>query len=151
MITVNLNFLKKLLIIGFIGLLACEPQLSDDAIPIVPFETIELNIALPAYAPLQSIGGYKALSEGATRGLILYRLDNITILAFDRTCSYQPQDACATVNVHPSGLFMNDACCSSTFRFDNGNPTGGPAWRPLLQYRTSLMGNTLTITDQPVN
>jgi hypothetical protein len=132
-------------------LLSCQPQLNDDQIPLVPFEPIVLNVALPSYSTLQSIGGYKELSSGGTRGIILYRLNTATILAFERNCSFQPQDACATVNVHPSGLFMNDACCGSTFRFDNGNPSGGAAWRPLVQYNTSLIGNTLTITDQTIN
>lgn len=134
-----------------LSLLACQAQLSDDQIPLVPFEPIVLNIALPSYVALQSTGGYQALSSGGTRGIILYRLNATTILAFERNCSYQPQDACATVNIHPSGLYMNDACCGSTFRFENGSPTGGLAWRPLIQYSTTLVGNTLTITDQTIN
>lgn len=132
-------------------LLDCQAQLSDDQIPLVPFEPIILNIALPSYSTLQSVGGYKELSSGGTRGIILYRLNTSTILAFERNCSFQPQDACATVNVHPSGLYMNDACCGSTFRFDSGNPSGGSAWRPLVQYSTTLIGNTLTISDQTLN
>lgn len=145
--------LKKyqFLLIALSLLLACKSQLSDDEIPLVPFEPIVLNIALPSYSTLQSIGGHKELSSGGTRGIILYRLNASTILAFERNCSFRPQDACATVNVHPSGLYMNDACCGSTFRFDNGNPSGGSAWRPLVQYSTTLIGNTLTITDQPIN
>jgi hypothetical protein len=134
-----------------LSLLACQAQLSDDEVPLVPFEPIVLNIALPSYVALQSTGGYHALSSGGTRGIILYRLNATTILAFERNCSYQPQDACATVNIHPSGLYMNDACCGSTFRFENGSPTGGLAWRPLIQYSTTLVGNTLTITDQTIN
>lgn len=145
--------LKKhtLLSIVLSVLLSCQAQLSDDQIPLVPFEPIVLNIALPTYATLLSVGGYKELSSGGTRGIILYRLDVSTILAYERNCSFQPQDACATVNVHPSGLYMNDACCGSTFRFDNGNPSGGSAWRALVQYNTILIGNTLTITDQTIN
>lgn len=139
------------LIIALAVLLSCQPQLSDDEIPLVPFEPIVLNIALPTYATLLSVGGYAALSSGGTRGIILYRLDTSTILAYERNCSFQPQDACATVNVHPSGLYMNDACCGSTFRFDNGSPSGGSAWRALVQYNTVLVGNTLTITDQTIN
>lgn len=139
--------LTVLLIIAF----ACDSDLSDDAIPLAPFDPIQINLTLPSYVSLMSTGGYTAINSGGTRGIILYRKDISTVLAFERNCSYQPLNACATVEVHNSGLYMNDACCNSTFRWEDGNPTGGPAWRPLIQYSTNLNGNVLTITDQVLN
>jgi hypothetical protein len=129
----------------FILISACSPDLVDDPIPFAAFA--DINIVLTSYPALSSNGGYILVNDGGIRGIILYRKNATTYLAFERNCSYQPGNACATVDVHSSTLFMQDACCGSTFDFD-GNPTGPPAWRPLRQYYTSVSGNTLTITDQ---
>ncbi|MCK6616983.1 MAG: hypothetical protein L6Q51_05005 [Cyclobacteriaceae bacterium] len=88
--------------------------------------------------------------NGGVRGIIVHRVNASTYRAFERNCSFQPNEACATVGVHVSTLFMEDSCCGSTFNF-NGDPTGGPAWRPLRQYQTILSGNELTITDEVVD
>jgi hypothetical protein len=137
-------------VVCFLALASCGSDLSDDPIPLPSFADIQLNLSLPSNFALQSTGGYKSIGEGV-RGIILYRKNVSTVLAFERNCSYQPNEACATIEVHASGLFMNDPCCGSTFRFEDGNPTGGVAWRPLQQYSTTLSGNTLTVTSQVIN
>lgn len=145
MITAN-NFLRKRFLL-LLFLISCEPDLVDDPIPFQPFP--DINIILPNYPALSSDGGYIQIN-GGVRGIILYRKNSTSYLAFERNCSYKPNDACATVEVHSSTLFMQDACCGSSFSFE-GKPTGGPAWRPLQQYQASLSLNTVTITDQIVN
>ncbi len=124
--------------------LSCNSDLVDDPIPRRDFPNI--IITLSNYPPLISDGGYILVNDGGVRGIILYRKNSTTYLAFERNCTFQPNDACATVDVHVSTLFMQDTCCGSSFNFE-GKPTGGPAWRPLQQYETSLSSNTLTITD----
>ena len=123
---------------------SCNSDLVDDPIPRRDFPNI--IITLSNYPPLISDGGYILVNDGGVRGIILYRKNSTTYLAFERNCTFQPNDACATVDVHVSTLFMQDTCCGSSFNFE-GKPTGGPAWRPLQQYETSLSSNTLTITD----
>jgi nitrite reductase/ring-hydroxylating ferredoxin subunit len=130
---------------------ACSSDLSDDPIPFVPFADIVLNLALPAYSSLQNVNGFLEIDDGGVKGIILHRTNANAVSAFEKTCSFQPADACANVSVHASGLYMIDVCCNSTFDFTNGNPTGGPAFRPLRQYKTLLSGNTLTITDDAIN
>lgn len=131
-------------------LTTCKPDLSDDPIPAAFFDDISINLNLPAYNALKSNGGYMYLSEGV-RGIILYRKNETTYLAFERNCSYKPNQACSTVEVHSSGLYMTDPCCQSIFNFETGDATGGPAWRPLLQYTTALQGSMLVIKDEPIN
>jgi hypothetical protein len=53
--------------------------------------------------------------------------------------------------VHSSKLYLIDDSCGSSFSLEEGTPTGGPAWRPLRQYRTILANNFLTITDEAIN
>ena len=133
------------------GLLGCTRDLSDDPIPIIPFVDVVINLSLPEYLALQTNGGSKELSAGGVRGIIVYRINASSYIAYERNCSYRPNEACATVNVHSSGLFMIDPCCSSNFSFTDGTPTGGPAWRPLQRYRTQLSGTTLTISDEIID
>lgn len=138
--------------LGIITLLlfSCTRDLSDDPIPITAFTDIVISLSLPEYFSLQTDDGYKQIS-GGVRGIIIYRKSSTSYLAYERNCSYHPNDACATVDVHSSGFYMIDTCCSSTFDFETGSPQGGPATRPLLQYRTQILGSTLTITDQVIN
>ena len=135
----SLSFLLLLLIT-----LSCNQDRVDDPIPYRAFPNIIITIT--SYPSLFSDGGYILVNDGGVRGIILYRKNSTTYYAFERNCTFQPNDACATVDIHASTLFMQDACCGSSFNFD-GNPTGGPAWRPLQRYETLLSGNTLTITD----
>lgn len=128
--------------------IACNSDLTDDPIPVVLFSDLTININAPEYQKLLVDGGYKEMNTLGVRGVILYRRSSTSILAFERNCSYHPNDACATVNVHSSGLYLIDPCCGSNFGFTDGAPTGGVAWRPLRRYRTEFTGISLTITDE---
>lgn len=130
----------------------CSPDRGDDEIPFVPFGTVVLNLNLPDYTSLRTDGGYKVLSSNVAgvQGVIIYRVNASTYRAFERNCSYQPNGACVTVDVHSSGLYMYDPCCGSTFNFSDGSPLGSPAWRPLRQYQISVLNSELTISDEIV-
>ncbi len=129
---------------------ACEPDLVDDPIPFDTFAPFTVNIT--SYTELASpegskdLGGDPNYGQYGVRGIILYRKSATEILAFEKNCSFQPREACSTVGIDQSKLYMRDDCCGSTFNFE-GKPTGGLAWRPLLQYHTSLSGQILTISD----
>lgn len=142
-------FSSRLAIILFASIFSCSPDLRDAAIPFKPFSPLVLNLNLPENIALKTDGGIRVLSnsEAGFQGVIVYRKNTTTYIAYERNCSYHPNDACATVDVHSSRLYMQDPCCGSTFRLDTGDPTGGPAWRPLRQYETHLSGSDLTITD----
>jgi len=140
----NISTLRKISVVILYFIVSCNQDLVDDPIPFQPFDPIVINLSLPAYVSLATDGGYVYVNDGGVRGIILYRKTSSTYLAFERNCSFQPNDACATINAQI--LDMKDNCCGSTFNY-SGNPTGGMAWRPLQQYKTSLSGNTLTITD----
>lgn len=129
---------------------ACSRDLSDDPVPFIPFVDKIINLNLPEYINLRSDGGHVEI-DGGVRGIIVYRVNSSSYVAYERNCSFRPNEACATVNVHTSGLFMIDPCCNSSFNFSDGNPSGGPAWRPLVRYRTQLSGLTLTVSSEVIN
>jgi nitrite reductase/ring-hydroxylating ferredoxin subunit len=140
--------ISAFLITAMMTLSACTPDLPEDDIGVTQFDDLVLNLNLPTYQPLLVDGGYVYLNSIGARGVILYRRNSAEYLAFERNCPFQPSDACSTVDVHQSRLYMFDACCGSSFNFSDGQPTGGPAWRPMRQYYTSLSGSTLTVTDE---
>ena len=130
---------------------SCKSDRSDDPIPFIPFSDFVANLSAPEYQSLAVNGGIKEINSIGVRGVIIYRRDAETYLAFERNCSYHPNDACATVNVHSSNLYMVDPCCNSAFSFTDGSPTGGVAWRPLRRYTTNLAGTLLTIIAEEAN
>jgi nitrite reductase/ring-hydroxylating ferredoxin subunit len=136
--------------VWFFIVLGCSPDYSDDNIPPVNFPDIVIVLNLPSYSSLMTKGGFKEIG-GGVRGIIVYCEDVGKYHAFERNCSYQPNDACATVNIDASKLFMIDPCCGSSFDFSTGNPIGGVAWRPLRKYQTTVTGNELTITEVVVD
>ncbi|HMG88727.1 MAG TPA: hypothetical protein VK589_01670 [Chryseolinea sp.] len=132
-----------------IAITACSPNDYDDPIPYAPFPEIVLNLNLPQYFALKTTGTTLAVS-GGVRGIIIYCKQTGGYAAYERNCSYHPNDACATVNVDASTLFLVDPCCGSTFDLATGMPNGGLAIRPLAQYKTTFDGVILTITDERI-
>ena len=145
-------FIQRIRVQGQILLLlcvaACSTGPTDDPIPVIPFADLTINLSFPEYQSLAVNGGTKGLNSVGVRGVIIYRKDASNYVAFERNCTYHPNDACATVNVHASGLYLTDPCCNSTFSFPDGMPTGGVAWRQLRRYRTELSSTSLTITNE---
>jgi nitrite reductase/ring-hydroxylating ferredoxin subunit len=116
----------------------------------VAFPEIIVNLSYPQYQSLKMDGGYKYI-EGGMHGIILYRSSENNYIAFERACPHHPYDENATVDVDMSGLYMVDHACKSNFSFPDGNPTAGPARRAMWIYRVSIVGNTLTISDEITN
>jgi hypothetical protein len=142
---------RLIFLIALLISFGCEPQMVDASIPPATFQDLVINLNLPDYLSIRVDGGFKLLNDIGVRGVILYRVDSKTYHAYERNCSYHPNEAGSTVDVHSSSLFMQDPSCGSTFSFEQGQPTGGPAWRPLRQYHTDVIGSTLTITSDIIN
>lgn len=144
------KFLSRAIVLLLL-LTSCSPDFSDDSIPPSHFPDIVLNLSLPSNIGLATKGGYKLINDGGVRGIILYCEEVGTYHAYERNCSYRPNEACATVDVDVSKLFMLDPCCGSSFDFTTGKPIGGVAWRPLRQYQAVANGSELIITEDIVN
>lgn len=142
----NIRKFSSVLIVLFIS---CKQDLTDDPIPFVAFPDIVINLSLPAYTDLNTKGW--VYESGGVQGIIIYKKGN-SYIAYERNCSYHPiNNVGAVVFADASNLFMIDHSCNSSFDFEDGTPTGGPAWRPLRQYKSYLDGTQLTITDESAN
>lgn len=97
-----------------------------------------------AYAPLNHVGGYMYFTGGVA-GIIVYRLDVGTFLAYDRACPYDWQDSHAWIWVDESGLTLSDSLCGSQFNILDGGVISGPSPYPLKTYKTRFDGMILRV------
>jgi nitrite reductase/ring-hydroxylating ferredoxin subunit len=131
------------LICAFVFTIGCSALYAQAAFP-----TINVNLNYPQFQKLKLDRGFVYL-DGGLKGLILYRASENSYLAFDRACPHNPNGE--VVQVDLSSLFMIDHACHSSFNFSDGQPTGGPAQRPLVQYRVDQEGTVLKISDEIIN
>ena len=134
---------NRRLLLSFALALACSAMYAQAA-----FSPISVNLNYPQFQKLKLDGGAVYL-DGGLKGLILYRANENSYLAFDRACPHNPNGEMVQVDL--SSLFMVDHACRSSFNFSDGQPTSGPAQRPLVQYRVEQEGTVLKITDEIIN
>jgi nitrite reductase/ring-hydroxylating ferredoxin subunit len=120
---------------------------TSDFFPPVLVKT-QLNLNLPQYLTLQNPQGFVYLPEG-NKGIVVFHLPQGGYVAYDRTCSYNPKDACAAVTMDRNlsslrcGKYATDTtsiftpCCASKFDLNTGIALEKPASVPLKSYYTS--------------
>ncbi len=104
-----------------------------------------IYLSQPANVNLNAIGGFIYIANAGARGIILYRKGLNEFVALDRNCTFDPQQACATVTVDNTNFFAADSCCGSKFQISNGQVVNGPASMPLKAYQTEFDGNVVHI------
>jgi nitrite reductase/ring-hydroxylating ferredoxin subunit len=106
----------------------------------IPFVNVDQYILLnsPSSQGLNSVGGWLYLNAGS-RGIIVYHRAFEEYVAFDRHCTWQPQQTCGKVSPDSSvTVILKCACCTSGFSLIDGSVLYGPAINPLLQYSARL-------------
>ncbi len=120
--------------------LGCGGNEEESPIPYVNVN-ITINPTSIEYGNL-NVPGNMALLKGGYRGIIVYHYMQDEYLAFERTCTFDPENACAKLKVDLSTLLAKDTCCGSQFLLIDGTPLeGSKALRPLKQYRTAFDPN----------
>ncbi len=125
-----------------ISIISCKKD-SDNGIPITAVD-VYLYTNNPSFVNLYAIGGW-AYITGGVRGLLVYRKSSTEFMAYDRNCTYQPSQPCATIVVDATNILAVDTCCLSKFSMYDGSVTQGPASLPLKAYQTAYDGNVLHI------
>lgn len=129
-------------------------NVNPDPIPDVPV-TITVNMSNPSHSHLLDAGSISYETGGVKGVVIVHSLIDDQFYAFDRCCSYKPNDACSRVELDSSGFqfrcgesklggFVN--CCSSRFSME-GQVASGPATYVLKQYQVIRSGNLLNIKN----
>ena len=148
-----MHYLKQYMLLrvatGLLLLNSCSKGINPEASTAIPNVSVHLNININSspYTPLQNIGGIVYVN-GGNRGILLYRRDANTIMAYDRTCSYDLSDNKGIVDSQNNGTAI---CleCSSTYSLYNGNVNTGPSTIGLKSYSDSFSPGTgqLTVTN----
>lgn len=96
-----------------------------------------LNLTEPANAPLQANGGHVV-----SNGVIVARTSNGDFVAVSSSCTHQG----ATLTYENTNSRFHCPSHFSNFGLD-GKVINGPAATALKQYKTTLTGNSLRVTE----
>lgn len=115
---------------------------------IIPYVKVYVDLDLYAELGNMGIGTTRIIPDEGHKGIVLYREADLLFHAYDLTCTEYPAHDIA---VEEDDIFVGVfECpeCGSTFVLVNGAyPNSGPAEYPLVEYRTSIQGNILLITN----
>lgn len=121
---------------------ACKKD-QDNGVPAVSVD-IYIYTSNPSFIDLNAVGGWTYITGGA-RGILVYRKSISEFMAYDRNCTYNSNDACATVYVDATNIIAVDTCCNSKFSIVDGTVLQAPAGVPLKTYNTTFDGSVLHI------
>lgn len=121
----------------------------------LPYTQVNFSIQpdSPLYPSLNTVGGFAMLTANyPSRGIIVYRLNSTTFMAYERTCPYDAdacctQDTCTRLVVQDNALLISDPCCGSEFLILDGSVSTGPSTYPLKQYAADYDGTNLHIYE----
>lgn len=128
------KILIVLMILVFIVFDSCKKDKENYAD--IPYVYVDFTID-PMLNNLNNVGDVEVFT-GGYRGIIIYRASTESFLAFERTCTYDPNQTCSKLVIDSgSNVIAVDTCCGSSFLLLDGTPVTGPATLPLKQYHTS--------------
>lgn len=96
------------------------------------------------YRGLNFVGGHEYLT-GGVQGIIVYRVDSYTFVAYDRACPYDWEEDDSWLCVDESGILITDSLCGSLFNILDGSVISGPSKYHLKFYKTMYDGRRLRI------
>ncbi|MCK4661943.1 MAG: Rieske 2Fe-2S domain-containing protein [Bacteroidales bacterium] len=109
----------------------------------IPYVYVDIYLNIEDFTDLTVPGGSVNIT-GGVNGIVVYRISYDNFVAFDRTCSYQPEKNCK-VSTDSSQNYLICSCCDSEFSIFTGSVTKSPAEFPLKEYQTELDGSSLHI------
>ena len=116
---------------------ACENQ--------NPVPQVYVNFIIyinPSYLPLSAVGGSVYIPHEGNKGIIVIQSSFEEFLAYDATCTYDPEHEWGRVQIESSTIFAKDTVCGSQFTLVLGGiVTNGPASIPLMQYTVDYNPN----------
>ena len=129
-------------------LTAILPSCEKNRGKIIPYVNVFVDLDL--YAELGSMGNgsTRILPNEGHQGIVLYRESDLVFYAYDLTCTeYPDHDEAVVEDEEFVGVFECPECGSTYVLINGAYPNSGPAKYPLEEYRTSIQGNLLIITN----
>lgn len=144
MIKKNRFHFNIIVFVAVLSLFSCKKDDNGENQNFIPNVPVNFYIQ-PNTIDFIPAGSWKAYETEGYRGVLIYRLDQLNFIAYEMTCPYDPEKACARVEVDPTTFTLIDSCCMSRYNLIDGMPVEGPATMPLLQYFTEFDGNYLQV------
>ncbi len=154
--------MKKILIlfvsVVLLGAVSCNKGVVNPNVPVVSIDiTIDPNSTL--FFDLNVAGGWTYLNgkpgvyiPPGSRGIIVYRMDMNTFLAYERTppnepdkCCNSETNICTALIVGDNYPFVVDTCNDNKYNILDGSLFEGEGSFPLIRYRADYDGVTLHI------
>ncbi len=124
------------------------PSCESNRGQIIPYVQVYVDLDLYAELGSMGIGTTRILPNEGYRGIVLYRETDLGFYAYDMTCTEYPEHDRAVVrDTIFDGVFKCPKCDSRYVIVNGAYPDSGPAEFPLVEYRTSIQGNLLLITN----
>ena len=124
------------------------PSCESNRGQIIPYVQVYVDLDLYAELGSMGIGTTRILPNEGYRGIVLYREADLSFYAYDLTCTEYPEHDRAVVrDTVFDGVFKCPKCDSRYVIVNGAYPDSGPAEFPLVEYRTSIQGNLLLITN----
>ena len=140
----HIFFLLPVLLISLLIAPACESNQGR----IIPYTKVYYDLDLYAELGNMGIGSTLIIPNEGYRGIVLYREGDLLFHAYDLTCTEFPDHDEAVIEDEDFVGVFECPECGSTFVLVNGAyPNTGPAEYPLQEYRTSIQGNLLIISN----
>jgi hypothetical protein len=124
-------------------LLASCAKSNTDSSSQVPYVAVNLNLNVntTGYTALQAVGGLVDLANVGYRGIMVYRLAPNSIVAYDRTCTYDISDANGIVYAQ-SNATATCLECNSTYLMSTGAVSAGSSTIGLKKYTVNFNQTT---------
>ena len=115
---------------------------------IIPYVNVYVDLDLYAELGNMGIGTTLILPDEGHQGIVLYREDDLLFHAYDLTCTEYPEhDVAVEEDEDFIGVFTCPVCKSRYVLINGAYPDSGPAEYPLEEYRTTIQGNLLIISN----
>lgn len=127
-------------------LLLAAPACKDDFKSSIPYVDVNFYINLVNNNALNTVG-YPVYFKGGYGGIVVIN-NGVSFYAYDMTCPYEIDFNCALKDDHD--VIGTCSCCGSQYHLIDGGYVlsgTGPSTEPLRQYRVSVSGSRLHITN----
>lgn len=133
---------KYILFISTLFLLFSCNRDARHPVPSFQFD-INVNLNLPTYQALQSVGGWAYVNGAGSKGLVVYRRSVAEFVAFDRHSPADIEGTCETpLEVDTDNfLILNDPCSNARFSLFDGSIIQGDVDFGLRSYFTAFDQN----------
>src|ERR1035437_8960502 len=125
----NFNKSKVTKKIIFILLISLNTTCKNDVVDVIPYVQFQQTVTSGEIASLGV--GSAMLKDGGYAGLIIYRVTETQFVAYERLCTYYPNDTAAVVLDKSLSTATCPTCKTSYLLIDGYKINNGPARLPL--------------------